>query len=401
MKKRSPNDLAILGGATAWPDLLHVGRPNLPARERFLGRVGDLLDRCWLTNDGPLVRELEDAVARRLEVPNCVAVCNGTVGLLVAMRALDLTGEVVVPSLTFPATVNAVAFAGLTPVFADIDPDTMNLDPDRAREAITPSTRAILPVHLFGRPAAPAAFEALAAEHGVRLLFDAAHALACGVGGRMVGGFGDLEVLSFHATKLVHSFEGGFLTTRDDALADRLRRLRNHGFVGEDVITDIGINAKMSEIAAAMGLTMMEDLDDVIETNRRNDAAYRGRLAGRPGIEVRGAGDADPWNAQYVVLRVDPAASPLDRDELIAVLRREGVRARRYFWPGVHRQAPYRDVARELPETEFAADRLLCLPTGTAVDVEDVAAITGIIDLAFEGAARIREQLRRESTPAA
>ena len=397
MNKRSPGDLAVLGGSVAYPDLLHVGRPNLPARERFLGRVGDLLDRCWLTNDGPLVRELEQVVARRMDVPNCIAVCNATVGLLLAMRALNLTGEVVVPSLTYPATVNAAAFVGLTPVFADIGRDSLNLDPQRVEEVITGRTSAILPVHLFGRPAAPFAFEALAADRGVHLLFDAAHALGCGIGGRTIGGFGDLEVLSFHATKLVHSFEGGFLTTRDDDLAARLRLLRNHGFAGEDVITDIGINAKMSEIAAAMGLTTMEDFDDLVALNHSNHAEYQVRFESTPGLRILHAGDADPWNAQYVVFRVDPDESLLARDELIAVLRREGIRARRYFWPGVHRQAPYRNVECDLPETERSAERLLCLPTGTAVGAEDIGAIASIVELAFEGAAAIREALSDEA----
>jgi len=393
MRKRTPRDLAILGGEAAYPGLLHVGRPNLPSRERFLRRVEDLLDRCWLTNDGPIVRELEERVASLTGASNCVAVCNGTLGLLLAMRALDLTGEVIVPSLTFPATVNAVAFAGLTPVFADIDRNTLNLDPRRAGDAITSRTSAILPVHLFGRPAAPAAFEALAAEHGVHLAFDAAHALGCGNGQRMVGGFGDLEVLSFHATKLVHSFEGGFVTTRDDGMADRLRRLRNHGFAGEDVITDIGINAKMSEIAAAMGLTMLEDLDDIVRVNRRNHAEYASRISGENGIDLLDAGDADPWNAQYIVLLVDPGRAPLLRDEVIEVLRREGIRARRYFWPGVHRQQPYRTVACDLPETERITERLLCLPTGTAVEPEDVAVIADLLETAFAGATEIRRVL--------
>ena len=400
MRKRSPGELALLGGPAAYPEQLHVGRPNLPARERFLGRVGDLLDRCWLTNDGPFVRELEQVVARRAEVPHCIAVCNATVGLLLAMRALNLSGEVVVPSLTFPATVNVVAFAGLTPVFADIDRETLNLDPRRVEEAITDRTSAILPVHLFGRPAAPAAFEALAAERGVHLVFDSAHALGCGTRGRAIGGFGDLEVFSFHATKFVHSFEGGFLTTRDDDLAGRLRRLRNHGFVGEDVITDIGINAKMSEISAAMGLTMMEDFDDIVGVNRQNHAEYRAQFDGRTGLRILGAGDADPWNAQFVVFPIDPDRSPLTRDELLAVLRREGIRARRYFWPGVHRQAPYSSVECDLPETERSAESLLCLPTGTAVGTDDIRAIAGIVELAFEGASEVRRALSREASRA-
>ncbi len=232
-----------------------------------------MLDRRWLTNDGPLVGEFEARVASRLGVRHCVTTSNATVALELASRALGMTGEVIVPSFTFVGTVHALHWHGVTPVFCDIDSETHRIDPECVEALITPNTTGIVGVHLWGRMCDEQALNAIASRHGFPLLFDAAHAMGSTSGGRSVGGFGHAEVLSFHATKIVNSFEGGAIVTDDDELASQLRATRNFGFVGRDYAEGLGKNAKMSEASAAMGLTSLDSLDDFIAVNQRNFCA--------------------------------------------------------------------------------------------------------------------------------
>jgi dTDP-4-amino-4,6-dideoxygalactose transaminase len=224
-------------------------------REAFLTRVGEIFDRGWFSNDGPVVREFEARLAEMAGVRHCVATCNGTIALEIAIRALGLEGEVIVPSYTFVATAHALHWQGVTPVFADIDPRTHTLDPEAVRRAITPRTTGIIGVHLWGQPAAVDELQAIADEHGLSLMFDAAHAFACTHQGRMIGGFGRAEVFSFHATKFFNSFEGGAVMTDDDEIAEKARLMRNFGFAGYDNVIHPGTNGKMIEVCAAMGLT--------------------------------------------------------------------------------------------------------------------------------------------------
>ena len=231
---RGKADLAIHGATPAFAEPLHVGRPNIVDRDAFLARVAQVLDNQWLTNNGPLVQEFEARIAAHLGVKHCVAMCNGTIALEIAIRALGLTGEVIVPSWTFVATAHALYWQGITPVFADIDPDTHNLDPDAVRRMITPRTSGIIGVHLWGRAAPVEALQAIADEHGLKLMFDAAHAFGSTHRGQSIGRFGACEVFSFHATKSFNTMEGGAVTTNDDALAETLRLMRNFGFKGYD-----------------------------------------------------------------------------------------------------------------------------------------------------------------------
>jgi dTDP-4-amino-4,6-dideoxygalactose transaminase len=376
------SDLAVNGAAPAFEELLHVGRPNMGDREAFLRYVNDIFDRRWLSNDGPLVQEFEARVAAHLGVKHVVAMCNGTIALEIAIRALGFEGEVIVPSYTFVATAHALTWLGLTPVFADIDPRTHNLDPESVRRAITARTSAILPVHLWGRAAPHAQLQAIADEHGLKLFYDAAHAFGCSLGGRMIGNFGACEVFSFHATKFFNTFEGGAIVTNDDALADRLRLMRNFGFSGFDNVVEEGTNGKMAEVCAAMGLANLRHLDRFVDINRQNHEAYAKGLAGLPGLSLRGFDNAERNNYQYVVLEVG-ADCPVGRDALLAALHAENVLARRYFWPGCHRMAAYRDKPAygnlALPHTDAVAERVIVLPTGSGASVEAVAEICEII----------------------
>jgi dTDP-4-amino-4,6-dideoxygalactose transaminase len=388
--------LAILGSPPRFPEPLHVGRPNRGNREDFLALVAEIWDRNWFTNDGPLVHQFEAEIARQCGVPHCVAVCNATVGLEIAMSALDLRGEVVMPAYTFVATAHAARWQGLQPVFVDVGRQTHTLLPEAVEAAITPRTTAIVGVHLWGRPAATSALEEIATRHGLKLLFDAAHAFRCGFPDRMVGSFGNAEVLSFHATKFVNAFEGGAILTRDDDLARRMRLMRNFGFAGMDKVIHLGTNGKMSEVSAAMGLTSLAACDAIIEINRSNLARYRERLTPL-GLDVMGFDDVPFHNHQYVVVEVNPERFGLDRDELVRVLHAEGVLARRYFHPGCHNMEPYRSEAPplplHLPNTEHLCRSVLLLPTGTSVGQREVDGIAEIVATVRTRTADIRRTL--------
>ncbi|MBN9172676.1 MAG: aminotransferase class I/II-fold pyridoxal phosphate-dependent enzyme [Microbacterium sp.] len=373
----------------AFTEPLHVGRPNIGDPEEFLRLVQGALDRRWLSNDGPLVRELETRIAERLGVAHCVATTNGTIALEIAIRALGMTGEVIVPSFTFVATPHSLSWQGITPVFADIDPDTHCLDPASVRRLITPRTTGIIGVHLWGRPAPVTELEEIAEEHGLQLMFDAAHAFGVSLGDRMVGSFGRAEVLSFHATKFFNSVEGGAIVTDDADIARTARLMRNFGFAGEDDVVYEGTNGKMTEVCAAMGLANLGALDEVVTTNRRNYDAYVRELQGIEGVSVLPIGEQGRSNYQYVVMLIDEACAAT-REEVLAALRDNNVLARRYFWPGCHRMEPYRTMFPEaganLPETERVAERVIVMPTGTSVDEQAVAAIARIVRARVEAA---------------
>lgn len=391
-------DLAILGGTPAFASPLHVGTPNIGDRAALMARFNDALDRRWLTNDGPFVKEFEARIAARLQVRNCVAVANATVGLELAIRALGMTGEVIAPSFTFVATVHALQWNGIRVVFGDIDPDTHNLDPNQVAKLITPQTTGIVATHVWGRPCAIAPLQKLADRHGLKLLFDAAHAFGCSGGIQPIGGFGHAEVFSFHATKFVNCAEGGAITTNDDELAQQLRFMRNFGFADYDRVERLGTNGKMSELSAAMGLTSLEAMDKFIATNRQHHAHYRQRLQSIPGITLLDYDSQSSQNYQYVVAMIEPSEFGLTRDELVRVLHTERVLARRYFYPGCHVHEPYRtldlNVGKTLPHTESLCERVMLLPTGTAIQSGDIDRITILIETASQQADRVRAALR-------
>jgi dTDP-4-amino-4,6-dideoxygalactose transaminase len=357
----------------------HVGQPNVGDIDAFLALARGALERRRLTNHGPYVTELEARLTRQLGVKHCIAVSNATAGLEVGARALNLTGEVIVPAFTFVATAHALKWVGLQPVFCDIDPKTHLLDVEHARSLITPRTSAILGVHLWGQSCQVEALEALCHERGLALLYDAAHAFGCAHRGVPLGNFGQLAVFSFHATKLFTTGEGGVITTNDDALAERLRRMITFGFVDVDCTVDEGINAKLAELPAALGLVNLERVPAFLAANLRNYRAYAEGLAGLPGLRLLRYSEAEDNSHQYVVLELDERAG-CTRDELVAYLKERNVLARRYFTPGCHRHPRTGNPGTgPLPGTELACARVCCLPTGSGVSEEDVARICGFI----------------------
>lgn len=399
--KTAIDDLAICGGAPAFAEVLHVGRPNVGDRARLLARINSILDSRWLSNMGPFEKEFERRIAEMAGVEHCVAMCNATVALEIAIRALGMTGEVIVPSFTFIATAHALQWQEITPVFCDIDPQTYTLDPARVEQMITPRTTGIIPVHVWGQICNIEALAEIASRHRLKMIFDSAHALGCSYKGRMIGGFGEAEVFSFHATKFLNSLEGGAVVTNDGELARKIRLMKNFGFTNYDRTDYIGTNGKMNEISAAVGLTNLESMDAFIKTNYQNYREYLKELDGLPGISVVRYDETQPNNFQYVVLEIDGAISRVSRDQLMEILHAENVLARRYFYPGCHQMEPYRsrfpDAGRWLPNTERLCGRVLSLPTGTAVTTEDIRTVCQIIRLAVDNEESISARLATAS----
>lgn len=389
--------LAVLGREPKFADVQHVGRPNLANRERLMERIHDVLERRWLSNDGKYLQEFERRLAELSQTRHAIVYSNATVAIEWMVRALGLTGEIIVPAFTFVASAHAVIPAGCVPVLADVDPETHMLDPSSVRSLITPKTTAIMGVHLWGQPAAIDVLQAIADEHDLYLVFDAAHALGATYRGKPIGGYGDASVYSFHATKFVNSLEGGAIVTDNDDLAARLKQVRNFGFRGYDNVEVVGTNGKMDEFRACVGIGSLEAMNEFIAINRRNWELYNAGLGGVSGIDVYPYPEHEQQNYQYVVLAVTPEC-PLSRNELLNVLWTENVQARRYFFPGLHRMEPYRStpghVRCPLPGTELASERVLVLPTGQSMDAESVKQVVEIIKTAISRANDVREALK-------
>jgi len=361
---------------------IHVGSPNIGERDQFHRYVDEIFDRRWLTNRGEIVQEFEGRLARYLGVKHCISMCNGTVALEIAIRALELTGEVIIPSLTFVATAHALQWQEITPIFCDIDRNSYHLDPAEVERHITSKTSGIMGVHTYSRPCDIESLQAVAEKNGLKLLFDAAHAFGCSYKGKMIGNFGNCEVLSFHATKFFNTFEGGAIATNDDELADKVRLMQNFGFDGLDSVTYIGTNGKMSEVCAAMGLVNLYSIDEFMAVNKRNHGLYSQGLAKVEGLKLIEFDGNEKCNWQYIVVEVGDEYG-LSRDELVETLRKDNVLARRYFWPGCHRMEPYITMQPTagslLPVTEEVANRIILLPTGTAMDERTVEQVCSLL----------------------
>jgi dTDP-4-amino-4,6-dideoxygalactose transaminase len=396
--KGAVEELALFGGTPLFTDTLHVGAPNVGNRAELQRRLEGMFDRNWLTNDGPLVRELEAAIAQFLGVRHCISMCNGTIALEIAIRALDLEGEVLVPSFTFVASAHALWWQKIRPVFCDIDRTTHCLDPAAVESRIGSRTTGILAVNLWGRPGPIEELEAIAERHHLQILFDSAHAFGSSHRGRMIGSFGCCEVLSFHATKVFNTLEGGAVVTNDDRLAEKVRLMRNFGFAGLDKVIYCGTNGKMNEASAAVGLTNLEAFPGFVAWNKAAYDAYREALSAIAGIRLVEHPQGERSNYQYVACEIG-AEFGLGRDDLVRILHAEKVRARRYFWPGCHRMEPYASLFAEegshLPVTEAVASRILVLPTGGASGAQNARRIGALLAWLGERATEITRRLRQ------
>ncbi len=393
---KNVSDLAIFGGQPLFNEPLHVGRPNIGDRNLLNKWFNEILDNKWLSNNGPFVQEFERKIEKFLGVKHCIAVCNATIGLEITIKALNLTGEVIVPSFTFIATAHALKWQEITPVFCDIDPQTHNIDPKKIEAVITPRTRGIIGVHVWGRPCAIEALTDIARKHRLKLIFDAAHAFGCSYNGTMIGNFGDAEVFSFHATKFFNTFEGGAIVTNNDDLAAKIRLMKNFGFSGYDNVIHIGTNGKMNEFSAAMGVTGMESLSDFILTNQNNYHDYQKYLEGISGIQLIEYDENEHCNYQYIVLEIDEELAGIGRDLLLDILHKENILARKYFFPGCHNMEPYRSMNplanKQLPETNILTQKVLILPTGTAMDEKSVKCVCELIGFTIDNANKIKNR---------
>lgn len=360
---------------------IYVTKPSLPPLEEVIPYLEGIWSRRILTNQGPLHHELEARLADYLGVEHLCLFSSGMAALVTALQSLDLTGEVITTPYSFVATTNAIAWNGLKPVFVDIEAETLNIDPASIEQAITPRTSAILPVHCYGYPCAVDAIAAVAARHGLKVLYDAAHAFGVRDGGGSVLRHGDLSVLSFHATKVFNTFEGGAVICGSAETKTRIEQLRNFGLVNETEVIRPGLNGKMSEFNAAMGLVQLRHVDDAIAARRAVDDRYRSKLERVRGIRCLN-GSAQRTNYIYFPALVEDDF-PLDRDELHARLAAEGIHARRYFYPLLSDFAPYRDLptatADALPVARHASERILCLPIYPDLAAEDIDRIVAAI----------------------
>lgn len=401
MKKDPISNLAFFSNRPMFKKSLHVGYPNIGDEKLFLNYTKKILKTRWLTNNGPYVREFESKIARFVGVKHCIAMCNATVALEIAIRALDLSGEVIVPSFTFVATAHALQWEEIRPVFCDIDPKTYTLDPEKVESLITPHTTGIIGVHLWSRPCDVDALSKIARKRNLKLLFDAAHSFACSYKGQKIGSFGDAEVFSFHATKFFNTFEGGAIVTNNDALAEKLRLMKNFGFAGYDRVVYLGTNGKMSEISAAMGLTGLKSLKKFISANKKNYERYKKYLSGIPGIRLIFYDPKQDCNYQYVVIFVDEEQTGISRDELLKLLMAENVIARRYFYPGCHRMEPYQSfypgLSFNLPVTEKVCEQVLVLPAGSAMGSEEIQKICNLVRFCVANGRELSRRLKTKS----
>lgn len=362
---------------------LYVTRPTLPPFEEIIPLLQEIWTSRTLTNGGPFHQRFEVELARYLGVPYVTLTTNATIGLMVALRQLDVAGEVITTPFSFVATGHSVLWHGATPVFADIDPVTLNLDPRQIERHITAKTSAILAVHCYGRPCDVEAIEAIARKHNLKVLYDAAHAFAVKYRGHSILNYGDLSVLSFHATKVFNTFEGGAIIAQDLAVKESLDRLCNYGIVDEVTVEDTGLNAKMSEFNAALGLLQLRHIDNALSKRREIDARYRTLLADIPGIRCA-MEDVDPLSHNYYSFPILVGADyPLSRDALYIKLREHEVYVRRYFYPLISNMPMYHELTSAttaaLPVANAIASEVLCLPMFPDLLAEEQVNIAALI----------------------
>lgn len=385
MKKET---LAILGGGAAFDKPLPVGQLYFPSWDRYKSAMHGIFQRKYYTNQGPLVQELEHKLERFLGVKNVICVTNGTIGLMMASEAMMLSGKVILPSFTFIASAQALAWAGIDPVFCDIDPNTHQLDVDKLDALIDNDVTAIMGVNLWGGACDTVRLEKYAQARNLKLFFDSAQAFGSMVGETSVANFGSVSVFSFHATKVVSATEGGCLATNDDALAAKLRNIRSSYGAGAPVPVVKTSNGRMSEAQAAIALMSLEDFPQNQSKNEMLFNKYKKCLKDLPGIELIHPAGVTFSNYQYVVCEIDEKAFGMGRDTLLTILNADNIIARRYFYPGVHRsvgfESKYQQDANSLTVTEEVCESAIQFPIGALVDESAVDKICGIIALIQE-----------------
>lgn len=364
---------------------IFVTQPDLPPLEEFIPYLEQIWENKRLTNNGPFHQQLEKALCEYLGVEHLALFVNGTIALVTALQALRITGEVITTPYSFVATAHSLLWNGIKPVFVDIDPATCNLNPEEIEAAITPQTTAILPVHCYGNPCNVEHIERIADTYGLKVIYDAAHAFGVTYKGESLLKHGDLSVLSFHATKVFNTFEGGAIVCPDAKTKQRIDYLKNFGFADEVTVVAPGINGKMNEISAAFGLLQLNHIDEALERRRAIESRYREALADTTGISLLPISPATEGNASYFPILIDNDY-PLDRDTLYQNMKTAGINGRRYFYPLISDMPMYRGLpsarAEELPAATNMANSVICLPIYPSLTNEQIDSVVTAVEKA-------------------
>ena len=362
-----------------------VTQPFLPPLPEVTTFMQEIWDRKWLTNSGAFHKELEAQLARYLDVPYVALCANGTLALVIALQVLRVTGEVITTPFSFVATSHALWWNNIRPVFVDIEPDFCNLDPEKVESAITPKTTGILPVHVYGHPCNVDRFQEIADIYGLHLIYDAAHAFGVTLDGRSLMDFGDLSVLSFHATKTFNTFEGGAIICHDERTYQRINYLKNFGFAGETTVVAPGINAKMNEFQAGMGLLQLQYMDEILAKRKAIADRYIALLSGIEGVSFLTPGAGVGYNHAYFPIFVDAKAFGRTRDDLYAHLKSYNYLCRRYFYPLISSFNMYKSLPGAEPSNLSVATRVaeevLCLQIFPDLGLEHVDNVAEIITI--------------------
>ncbi len=364
-------------------DIITVTSPLLPNLDEFTESLKEIWESKWITNNGQFHQKLEAALAEYLKVPYVSLFTNGTLPLLTALQALRITGEVITTPYSFVATTHALWWNGIKPVFVDIDPSTGNIDPQKIEAAITPRTTAILPVHVYGKPCDTEAIQAIADKYGLKVIYDAAHAFGVEVNGESLLNAGDMSTLSFHATKVFNTIEGGAMVMHDEKTKQRIDYLKNFGFANEVEVVGPGINSKMDEIRSAYGLLNLKQVDAAIAARQKVAVAYREALRNVEGISFWDDMPGVRHNYSYFPIFVDAEKYGMTRDELYMKMKDQGVWGRRYFYPLISEFSTYRGLEssrpENLPNAHMMADTVICLPMHHALSEEEINRIIDCI----------------------
>ena len=364
-------------------DIITVTSPLLPNLDEFTESLKEIWESKWITNNGQFHQKLEAALAEYLKVPYVSLFTNGTLPLLTALQALRITGEVITTPYSFVATTHGLWWNGIKPVFVDIDPSTGNIDPQRIEAAITPRTTAILPVHVYGKPCDTEAIQSIADKYGLKVIYDAAHAFGVEVNGESLLNAGDMSTLSFHATKVFNTIEGGAMVMHDEKTKQRIDYLKNFGFANEVEVVGPGINSKMDEIRSAYGLLNLKQVDAAIAARQKVAVAYREALRNVDGISFWDDMPGVRHNYSYFPIFVDAEKYGMTRDELYMKMKDQGVWSRRYFYPLISEFSTYRGLEssrpENLPNAHMMADTVICLPMHHALREEEINRIIDCI----------------------
>ncbi len=364
-------------------ETITVTSPLLPSLDEFIPYLQQIWDSKWITNNGQFHKQLEAALAEYLGVEFVSLFTNGTLPLITALQALGIKGEVITTPYSFVATTHALWWNGIKPVFVDIDPDTCNLDPDKIEAAITEKTTAIMPVHCYGVPCDTERIQAIADKHGLKIIYDAAHAFGVRVNGESILNAGDMSTLSFHATKVFNTVEGGALVCHDAETKKQIDFLKNFGFAGETSVVAPGINSKMDEIRSAYGLLNLQQVDKAIEARKQVAEFYRKSLRSVAGVRVFDDMPGVRHNYSYFPILINAEEYGMTRDELYFKMREQNVLGRRYFYPLISTFDTYKNLESStpanLPVATRIADEVICLPMYYGLTEEDLERVVGCI----------------------